>query len=153
MPTSDFTIEHRGPAHAAVVRASGARSELTGLFGECFGKVFGTLAEKSIAPASAPIVRYLNTDEPLQFEAGAMVAGSFPGGNDVAALELPAGDWASAVYAGPYDDMIPAHEALQAWIAEQGRTWVGTSIEEYITDPGESPDPATWLTKISYPLA
>lgn len=153
MPTSDFAIEHRDAAHAAVVRASGHRSELTELFGQCFGKVFGTLAASGIAPASAPIVRYLNTDEPLQFEAGAMVAAPFAGNGEVVSLELPAGDWASAVWAGPYGDMIPAHEALQAWIAEQGRSWAGTSIEEYITDPGESPDPATWLTKISYPLA
>ena len=46
-----------------------------------------------------------------------------------------------------------AHMEMQAWITDQGRAWRGESIEEYITDPGEVPDPKDWHTKISYPLA
>jgi effector-binding domain-containing protein len=153
MPTTNFSIESRPASHAAVVRATGTRSELSEMFGQCFGQVFGMLAQKGIQPLSAPLVQYLNTDEPLQFEAGAMVAAPFAPDGNVVGISLPAGEFATATYSGPYDGITEAHMAMQAWIADQGRAWQGTSIEEYITDPGEVPDPKDWQTKISYPLA
>ena len=56
-------------------------------------------------------------------------------------------------FTGPYDGITDAHMEMQAWIREQGRAVQGTSIEEYVSDPGENPDPSTWQTRISYPLA
>ena len=153
MSTTGFAIEHRPASHAAVVRASGNRSELGDLFGQCFGQVFGMLAQNGIQPLSAPLVRYLNSDEPLRFEAGAAVAAPFMTDGNVVGISLSAGDYATAIYSGPYDGITEAHVEMQAWIADQGRDWQGTSIEEYITDPGEVPDPKDWQTKISYPLA
>ena len=153
MTISGFAIEQQPATYAAVIARKANRSELSDLFGQCFGQVFGTLAQKGIAPASAPIVRYLNMEEPLEFEAGVMVASAFAGDGDVVGREFPAAEVAVATYAGPYDGITAAHMEMQDWIRSQGRTVQGTSVEEYITDPGENPDPATWLTKITYPLA
>ena len=153
MSTTGFGIENRPASHAAVVRASGNRSELGDLFGQCFGEVFGMLVQKGIQPPSAPLVRYLNSEEPLQFEAGAAVASPFTPDGNLVGVSLPAGDFATAIYTGPYDGITEAHMEMQAWITDQGRAWRGESIEEYITDPGEVPNPKDWQTKISYPLA
>lgn len=153
MATTDFRIERLEARRTAVVRRSAARPDLSAAFGESFGRVFSTLAANGIAPASMPLVRYLQMEgDTLEFEAGAVVEAEFAGSSGVQSSETPGGEVASATYFGAYDGLFEAHAKLVEWIAEQGRETSGPPWEEYLNDPGENPDPATWQTRMSYPL-
>ena len=152
MALSDITIEMRQPAHAAVVRRRAAQPELSSVFGECFGEVFGLLARRGIEPASAPFAQYTGMgDDYLEVEAGAMVAEPVAPEGNVVGITSPGGEVATAIHSGPYDDLPSANHAITAWIERSGRAIGGPPIEEYINDPGELP-PAEWQTKISFPL-
>jgi effector-binding domain-containing protein len=59
----------------------------------------------------------------------------------------PAGNVATTVYMGPYDQMKPAHEALHKWDRENGRRLAGPSWEVY-GHCGD--DPAKLRTDIYY---
>ena len=153
MPLSEITIETREPAHAAVVRRKAPQPELSNVFGECFGEVFGLLAQRGIEPTSAPFARYTGMgDDFLEVEAGAMVAEPFAPAGNVVGITIPGGEVATAIHFGPYDDLPTSNHAITAWIERNGRTLGGPPIEEYINDPGDLP-PAEWQTKISFPLA
>ena len=153
MATKDFRIEQQDARRTAVVRRTAARPELSGAFGESFGAVFPFLGSRGIAPASMPLVRYLQMEgDTLEFEAGAVVEADFAAADGVEPGELPGGEVASAVHFGPYDELAGAHDELVAWIAAQGREASGQPWEEYVNDPGDNPDPATWQTRVSYLL-
>ncbi|MGE3075923.1 MAG: GyrI-like domain-containing protein [Dehalococcoidia bacterium] len=153
MTASEFKIEKRQPIHAAIVRGSALKADLSTAFAVSFGKVFSTLATQGVAPISMPFVRYPAMGDTVAFEAGAMVADPFKGANDVVGIEFAGGDVATAIHAGPYEDLPATHEALIAWLGQQGRHASGPPWEEYIDDPGQVSDPANVRTRVSYPLS
>ncbi len=53
-------------------------------------------------------------------------------------------------YFGAFDKTGEAHYALDEYMAEKGLKSIPPAVEEYITDPGQEPDTAKWLTKIIY---
>jgi effector-binding domain-containing protein len=40
--------------------------------------------------------------------------------------------------------------ALDEYMAEKGLQYIPPVVEEYLTDPGQEPDTAKWLTKVIY---
>ena len=61
----------------------------------------------------------------------------------------PAGDVATTIYMGPYNQMKPAHQAIHQWVRENGRQLAGPSWEVY----GHwNDDPAQLRTDIFYLL-
>ena len=53
-------------------------------------------------------------------------------------------------YYGNYDGLGKAHEAMEKYLKDKSLTAVPPAVEEYVTDPGEEPDPSKWLTRITY---
>ena len=53
-------------------------------------------------------------------------------------------------YYGNYNGSELAHNAIKAYMNDRGLFEDVPIIEEYITDPGEEPDPNKWLTRITY---
>lgn len=51
---------------------------------------------------------------------------------------------------GAYEKTGEAHYALDDYMAEKGLQSIPPVIEEYVTDPGQEPDTAKWLTRIIY---
>jgi AraC family transcriptional regulator len=66
---------------------------------------------------------------------------------------LHAGAVALGVHAGPYEGLPETHLAIDRWLEEQGYRVAGPPWEQYVTDPGEHPDPADWRTEVYWPLA
>jgi effector-binding domain-containing protein len=153
MPASEFKIERREPLHTAVVRRSAGYEGLMEAIGSAFGTVFPALAVRGVAPLSMPLIHYTDmAAAEVGFEGGAVVAEPVIAGDGIEPGELPGGDVATAVHSGPYEELPSSHAALTAWIAAQGRQPAGAPWEEYVTDPVEGSDSATWRTVISYPL-
>jgi effector-binding domain-containing protein len=131
---------------------------LAGAVDRGFGTVFGWLAAHDIEPTGAPLVRYLEVD----MAAGLVVQLCLPVSTDIAADGpvrsgvLPAGDYVTLLYLGPYDGLVEANAQVLSWGSDQGLQWAMDGdrwrgrIEQYLTDPRAEPDPATWQTEVAY---
>ncbi|MFK7800036.1 MAG: helix-turn-helix domain-containing protein [Anaerolineae bacterium] len=115
--------------------------------------VFQFATAQGIPFAGPPTARYVSFGPGLiTLEAGMPVAGPAEGEGDILAGSLAGGNVASTIHKGPYDSLNLGHEAIQRWMMENDEEAGGPPWEVYITDPGEVPDPAEWLTEIIHPL-
>lgn len=73
-------------------------------------------------------------------------------GRNIQTLTLDPASTMVIDYYGRYDSIGRAHRALDAWMADKGRTQGAPVIESYITDPMAEPDTAKWLTRVIYRL-
>lgn len=137
---------------AAVVRATVPVAELPAWFGAAYHTVAQFLGMRSDYPAGPPFARY-HMAGPGRFdvEAGFPTRTAVEGDGEVHGVTLPAGPAARTVHVGPYDRMVPAYEALRAWIADHGGIPAGDPWETYLSDPVSQPDPETWRTRIVQP--
>lgn len=55
-------------------------------------------------------------------------------------------------YSGDYSGLENAHKAIEEYLIDYGLSYHFPVVEEYMTDPGEQPDPSKWLTRITYYL-
>lgn len=127
--------------------------EIATALANMLGPVFMYATQQGIPFAGPPTTRYITFGPGLvTIEAGMPVAGHAEGSGDIMAGSLTGGDVISTIHKGPYDTLNLGYEALQTWMIENGEESGGAPWESYITDPGEVPDPAEWLTEIVQPL-
>ena len=65
-------------------------------------------------------------------------------------FELDGGMALMVAYYGAYDANYDAHMAIDKHMKDNGMELGDLVIEEYVTDPGNEPDTAKWLTNIYY---
>lgn len=130
-----------------------AFSELQQTMGECFGTLYGHGAKSGLAIAGQPIARYVSTGPGLWTVDFIMpLASPAEAEGEMQAGVLPSGPVAFAVHQGAYDTLGETNAAIEKWIEENGYSVSGAPWESYVTDPGETPDPANWKTEIFWPL-
>ncbi len=128
-------------------------------------EVLGWLAERGVAPAGPPFLRYLviDMDRELEVEAGVPVAQPVEGDDDVLAGVLPAGRYVTLTQVGHPDALVAvtgvlldaAHHRGLVWDSEPtpaGERW-GCRLESYLTDPREEPDMNRWRVELAFRLA
>jgi effector-binding domain-containing protein len=142
-------LETPGVATAAI-RLTVAREELPRVMGPAIGELLATLGSQGISPAG-PVLAYHVRLDPAVFDLEVAVPVARPAAAQgrVRPSGLPAATVARTVYHGPYQGLHGAWMELMAWIAAQGRQPGPTIWEVYLTDPGSSPDPATWRTELN----
>lgn len=69
---------------------------------------------------------------------------------DASSVTLPAKRAIQVDYYGDYDNTVKAHDAIEAFLKDNGLFNDYPVIEEYVTDPTEVKDPDKWLTKVTY---
>jgi effector-binding domain-containing protein len=152
-------IEHRDAQPYAAIPLSVTMDSLAGAVDRGFPELFGWLAERALAPAGAPFIRYLEVDMSgeLEIELGVPVAAEATGDERVRNGVLAAGRYVTLLHVGPYDGLVKANAALQQWAQEQGISWQmdGGSrwrgrLERYLSDPSREPDPSRWETELAY---
>ncbi len=123
------------------------RAEMMASFGSAVHELLATLAAQGLAP-SGPLVAYHRRPEPelFDFEVAFPVSGALTPTGRVVASTVPAGTVAVAVHKGEYDSIAESWKALDAWLAEQGRTPAGDFWEVYSVGPEEGRDPSEWRT-------
>lgn len=127
--------------------------ELPAFFDDVFHEVFDALKDAGVEPSGAPFARYRGAvGETVDVEAGFPVAEPVPVSGELVAGALPAARAVEAVHTGPYDTMRTTYEAIEAWLAEQGLTALDDMWEIYESGPESDPDPATWRTRIVWPV-
>lgn len=141
------------PQPILFIRRRIAQSALQATMGECFGALYGHAHAAGLPVAGHPIARYASVGHGLWTVDLAMplAAPAEPSG-DMQADHLPAGPVAFAVHQGPYDGLPETNAAIETWIEANGHAASGPMWEWYVTDPGETPDPADWRTEVYWPL-
>lgn len=72
---------------------------------------------------------------------------------DYEVIRIPEGKALVVDYRGPYEQMMPAHEAISRHIEEHAMGDLTVVVEEYVTDPETEADTSKWHTRIIYVFA
>ena len=122
------------------------------VLGKSYQNIIELLGELGESPAGAPFVAYYNMDmQDLDMEIGFPVSKKLQSKGEIHSSEIPGGKYATCLYTGPYPEMPPAYEALNAWIQEHGYEPTGVVYEHYLNSPQEVP-PQELKTLIAFPL-
>jgi len=135
-----------------LIRVTTSMQNLPQVIGKAYGSIFQYLNELGEQPADAPYTAYYNMDmENLDVEMGFPVSKPLQGKGEIKAGEFPGGKYAECMYKGAYGEMVPAYDAMNKWIRENGYEATGSCYEFYYNTPGEVPE-SELLTKIMLPL-
>jgi effector-binding domain-containing protein len=89
-------------------------------------------------------------NEAMNIDFGVQVARPFERKGDVRCIETPAGEVASTIHVGPYNQLRNAHNAIHTWCAANNRKIAKASWETY----GDwNNDPALLETTVKYLLS
>ncbi len=152
MPTYDVRKEAVEKQSTLVIKAQVLPHELGDKLAEILPRVHAYIVEKGVEPVGRPFTRYNGFGDKLDIEAGVAVSQPTEGKGDIEAGELPGGDAAVTLHMGPYDELPQAHAALMSWSFANKRQRNGGPYEQYLTDPGEEPEPRKWQTRVVLPL-
>lgn len=143
------------PRYYVGIRETVAMPQLAERMALHFPKIAQALQAAGIELDGMPSGLYFTWDEAAQTTD---FAAAFPVKSKVeikgfTTFEMPAGTRLSVDYYGPYEKIAPAHEAIDAYIQRNKWQHGAMAVEEYVTDPGMEPNPAKWLTKVTYPVS
>lgn len=150
----DISVKTLARRPALVIRGAMRTDELPAFFGTAFGELYGYATRRAAVPDGPPFARYPSiTADRVEVEAGLTLPQAVAGEGRIEAAELPGGEAAVTTHIGPYDTLHEAYRAIEAWMQAHGRAPGGAPWETYYSDPQAEPDPATWRTEITWPLA
>lgn len=136
-----------------VVKTVLPAAELPGAIGAAYGAVLAHLNALGETPAGPPFVAYFNMDmQNLEVEMGFPVAKPLAGTERLQAGQLPTGKIVTCLYVGPYEEMVPAYSALEAYAKENGYEPTGVAYETYLNGPADVTSPQEYQTQIMFPL-
>jgi AraC family transcriptional regulator len=153
MPILSITRKEIAAQHILFIRRRIAPGERKEVLGECFGKLFSYGAKAGLPVAGWPLCRLDAGPGLLTIEPAMPLAASATGEGEMQSGLLPGGGVALAIHAGPYEGLADTHAAIERWIEANGFKPGGAPWEQYVTDPGEHPNPADWRTEVYWPLA
>ena len=134
------------------IRKTTAVGNLPQEIGKAYGSIIQYLNEIGEQPAEAPFTAYYNLDmEHLDVEMGFPVSKQLAGRGEIKASGIPAGKYAECMYKGPYAEMVPAYDAMNRWLGENGLAATGVSYEFYYNSPMDVPE-SELLTRIMFPV-
>ena len=146
-------VEKLTAQKALAIRTRVRPEELSDELARIFPEVFQFAMSEQAGVSGMPFARYLiDSASELEIEAGVPVSTTVRGNGRIMPIELPAGPAAVATHFGPYSGLSGAREALRAWLRENGKSAADPMWEEYISDPGDEPDPAKWETRLCQPI-
>ncbi len=135
------------------VRDNVEMDKIPEFLGASYGKIGAALAVAGLEMEGRPSGIYyeMNEENNVMDMSAAMAvkAGSTIEGFEH--VNTPAGGKALLIdYYGDYHGLGAAHGAMDEYMNQNGIENKSMAIEEYVTDPGEEPDTAKWLTKLYY---
>ncbi|MEM1247527.1 MAG: helix-turn-helix domain-containing protein [Acidobacteriota bacterium] len=154
--TMSYEIERKdfGEIPFLYQRRRVVQTELGEAMGEMFPTAFQYAMQRGLEFAGPPTARYLDMSPGgMTLEAGMPLTEAVePESDDLICDVLVGGSAAVTVHKGPYDTLNEAHAAMEKWFSDQNLEPGGPPVEMYVTDPGDVPDPAEWLTEIRWPI-
>lgn len=142
----------RGKVKAMVVKTRAPQSELPKLIGESYGKITARMNEFGAMAAGAPYLAYFNSDmEDLQVEIGIPTGVYVPDTEEIVMSEIPEGDYLSAIFTGPYDQLMDAYGEMTVYMTEHKIQVTGGVYESYLNDPADTA-PEALMTEIIFSI-
>lgn len=128
--------------------------DIAAYYTENFPKIIGHATANGAEMAGFPSGMYFNwTDTLAKMAAAIPVDKEIAGSDEIEYRLIPAGKALQIDFYGNYDEVGPAHYAIEDYSNANDVNLAGFAIEAYVTDPGEEPDTTKWLTQIIYPIA
>ena len=142
------------PQEAMTVRGDVAIAELPAFFERAFHEAAEAASASGVDVVGPPFGFYPEMPtETVAVEAGFPVSAPAETQGNAHRFVLPGGRAVQAIHLGPYETMEKTYDTLQSWMAERGlRPSVGM-WECYLSDPEVERDPATWRTRIIWPIS
>jgi effector-binding domain-containing protein len=149
-----FMVETIDRQPAAAVHAEVPMAGIRTLFDRGFAEVMRVAHAQGVAITGPPFGFYprMPTDT-VEVAVGFPVSAPVAPDGGVTPFELPGGRVVTGIHVGAYDRLEATYRELTAWAAAEGHSLAGHMWESYLTDPRAEPDPATWRTRITCPLA
>ena len=148
----NFELTEQKEQPVLSVRTRTAVGNLPQELGKTYGAVMQYLGEIGENAAGPAFAAYYNMDmENLDVEMGFPVSKVIAGRGDIKAGSIPSGKQASGTYKGPYSQMEPVYNAMNAWLHENGHESTGIVYEFYYNSPMEVPE-SELLTKVVFLL-
>lgn len=148
----DIEVVERKFQPTLCVRTLTSVEKLPELIGKCYQRIMDYMGQMGEEADGAPYVAYFNMDmQNMDVEIGFPVDKVLPGMDDISPGELPMGDVVTAMYKGPYGEMVSAYNEINAWIASHGYKPVGPAYEVYYNSPADVPE-SELLTRIEFPV-
>ena len=158
-PTTSVAIVETtlGPLKIMTIADSCTEKEIGMRLGSLYGEIGGVMNKQGLSMAGSPFAIYHRSDLTISprffvFDAGVSVDKKGKSDSRVTYQEIPLMKVVRGSFYGPYEQTSIAHELIDQWITDHGKTIVGFPWEVYVTDPGTEPDPSKWLTEIYYPI-
>lgn len=149
-----FTVETIAPQHTAVVRADVPMAELPAVFDRAFHEVMRAVTAQGLTVTGPPFGFYPRMPAAtVEVAAGFPVSAPMAPDGDVTAMELPGGRVITGIHVGRFEELERTYRELTEWAASQGLQLAEGMWESYLTDPSVQPDPASWRTAITWPIA
>lgn len=155
-PVSAYEIKEFefGPKTYIAKKAEMKMEEIGAFYGENLPKILDVVQKAKMNMTGAPTgIFYYYDMETGMTEMAASIPVQEANDNKVKGFEIINVEPTKALlieYFGAYEDVGPAHEAMDAYMAENGMEQISMVFEEYITDPGQEPDTSKWQTNIIY---
>lgn len=148
--THDYTValadlEERP---TAVVKKHVHHDAVATFLRETFGEVAGVVQAQGLRLTGAPFGCYVPTSDGFDVEAGFPVSGVVRPSGSVEPSVLPGGHVAHTLHQGAYDAVVPAYQAIEAWIVDNSYESAGPPWEMYL----DGPDVAEPRTEIFWPI-
>jgi len=138
----------------AVVHLTIPREDVRKVMGPGRQELMAAVAAQGIATAGPWFTHHLKMEPGIyDFEIGVPVIAPIVAAGRVQPSQLPAATVARTVYHGDYEGLAGAWSELDSWIAAEGHRRGPDLWESYVTGPESNPDPASWRTELSRPLA
>ncbi|MGB8215518.1 MAG: GyrI-like domain-containing protein [Anaerolineales bacterium] len=157
-------LEYRKEQHYAAIRVA-----LPIPFGKFLPSLWDEVnawlkKDQSVASPGPAIIRYLTTNmsEKLDLDVGFILEGAVPSSGRIRAGVLPAGQYATLLYTGPYKGkgIYKATVALLDWAKENkivwnisikdGVEWWNGRTEYYLTNPDYEPNTKKYRTELAF---
>lgn len=126
--------------------------KLGAYFAKHFPAIGGALGKAGVAPTGMPVSLAYSWDEEKR-ESEILAAMPVPAGTTLEGYEtvtIPAQKTGTIDFYGPYEKSEVAHFAMDKYMKANSIQPQWPAIEQYVTDPGQEPNPDKWLTKVTY---
>lgn len=125
------------------------------LIGNSYGEIMAYLAEDANNYTGHPFTISRKWDNELMMgdiDICLPINSTKPGNERVKKATKESGRAVRAMHYGKYELVGPAYFAAEEFIEKNGLKYNDFPREIYVTDPGQEPDTAKWLTYVEYPI-
>jgi len=152
----DIKVKDIEPMMVAYINVVGHFSQIP----VAFEKLYQWIARKDYKPVGPAVAVYYNIpgqvpDDQLNWELRSRLSGDVaevePDADGLGVKRLGAIKAATTLYKGPYENVEPVHETLNAWITTNNYEICGPVEELYLNDATQTPG-AEPLTEIRFPV-